>query len=84
MSFYIYQLIEPLVLPNTLAYQLSVISYKLSAKNYQLAYQLKAINYLISYPLFLLNSAIVNINLRKRNTAKLPTFLNHLVVLFLK
>jgi len=34
MSFYIYQLVEQLILPNTLislCYQLSVINYKLSA-----------------------------------------------------
>jgi hypothetical protein len=35
MSFYVYKLVEPLILPNT--------STSLSAKSYQLAYQLSAI-----------------------------------------
>jgi len=42
MSFYTYQLVEPLILPNTLtnlsaiSHQSSVISYKLSVISYQL------------------------------------------------
>jgi hypothetical protein len=57
MSFYIYQLVEPLILPNTqLAYQPSVISHQLSA----ISYKLSAINYkLISQPLFLPNRALL-------------------------
>jgi hypothetical protein len=35
MSFYIYQLVEPLILPNT-SISLSAISYKLSTINYKL------------------------------------------------
>jgi len=45
MSFYIYQLVEPLILPNTLI-SLSAIShqlYKLSVISYQLTYQLSAV-----------------------------------------
>jgi len=41
MSFYIYHLVKPLILPNTLislsaisSYQLSIISYQSSTKNY--------------------------------------------------
>jgi len=36
MSFYIYQLVEPLILPNTVI-SLSAISHKLSVINYQLS-----------------------------------------------
>jgi hypothetical protein len=49
MSFYIYQLVEPLILPNTLislsdiSHQLSAIRYKLSVISYQLAYKLFAV-----------------------------------------
>jgi len=42
MSFYTYQPIEPLILPNT-STNLSAIRHQSSAINYQLAYQLSAI-----------------------------------------
>jgi len=42
MSFYIYQLTEPLILSNT-SISLSAISHQSSAISYQLAYQLSAI-----------------------------------------
>jgi len=41
MSIYIYQLVEPLILPNTLS-SLSAISQQSSAISYQLAYKLSA------------------------------------------
>jgi len=49
MSFYIYQLVEPLILSNTLinllaiSHQPSTIRYKLSIINYKIAYKLSAI-----------------------------------------
>ena len=49
MSFYIYQLVEPLILPNTsislsaISHQPSAISYQSSVISYQLAYQLSTI-----------------------------------------
>jgi len=42
MSFYIYQLVEPLILSNTLI-SLSAISYQSPAISYQLAYKISAI-----------------------------------------
>jgi len=47
MSFYIYQLVEPLILPNT-SISLSAISHQSSAISYQLAYQLLVISYKLS------------------------------------
>ena len=49
MSFYVYQLIKPLTLPNTstslsaISHQSSAISHQLQAISYQLAYQLSTI-----------------------------------------
>jgi len=49
MSFYIYQLVEPLILPNSstslsaISHQPSTISYQSLAINYKLTYQLSAI-----------------------------------------
>jgi len=44
MSFYVYQLVEPLILPNT-SISLSAISYQSSAISYKLSASLSAIRY---------------------------------------
>jgi len=43
MSFYIYQLVEPLILPNTSSSLSAISHYQLSAIRYKLAYQSSAI-----------------------------------------
>jgi len=70
MSFYIYQLVEPVILSNTsinlsaISYKLLANRYQLSAISYQLAYQLSAIfikqslnyNFLIVLKLFIIQN----------------------------
>ena len=63
MSFYTYQPLQQLILPNTLFLKSELFSYKLSAISHQLSASFSAISQLISYQLayslFLPNRAII-------------------------